>query len=103
VPIPGKPATAYPRDGTKRARPADHVAAATIGGAPTCSVRLCAPGVRPFHCLVLRKDGQAIVRSLSSGNSLNGMPFHEALLRLGDVLRLGHLILKSWTTALRTR
>lgn len=62
---------------------------ATIGGAPSCSVRLCAPGVRPFHCLVLQKDGQTVVRSLSRGNLLNGMPFREAPLRAGDRLRLG--------------
>ncbi|MFV1964037.1 MAG: FHA domain-containing protein [Pirellulaceae bacterium] len=61
----------------------------TFGGAPTCTVRLRSPGVRPVHCLIIHSDGQTTVRNLSPNNALNNAPFHESPLRVGDRLRLG--------------
>jgi hypothetical protein len=63
----------------------------TIGGAPTCTVRLTAFGIRPLHCVILRSDSGWEVRSLSPDNRLNGQPFGQSTLRLGDRMELGPL------------
>lgn len=61
----------------------------TVGGAPSCTVRLRAFGVRPFHCLIQQSAGRTRVRSLCPGNQLNGLPFRQERLQDGDTLTLG--------------
>ena len=61
----------------------------TVGGAPSCTVRLRAFGVRPLHCVIQQYRDRTLVRSLCPGNRLNGQPFRQERLQHGDTLALG--------------
>jgi hypothetical protein len=61
----------------------------TIGSGPQCTLRLRAPGVQPFHCLIVREPTGTFARALSGETLLNGEKFREELLQPGDRLRVG--------------
>lgn len=61
----------------------------TIGSGQSCTVRLTDPGVRPLHCLITPGADGPMVRRWSDGTLLNGEPFSEAPLTLGDQLSIG--------------
>src|SRR5687767_1118042 len=59
----------------------------TIGSAPNCVVRLRAKSVRPVECLLLREPNALVARCLSISALLNGNPFRQAQINLGDLLQ----------------
>jgi hypothetical protein len=61
----------------------------TIGSSPRCNVRLERPGVQPLHCLIVESPGGLRVRSWVANTALNGAPFEESALAVGDCLSLG--------------
>ena len=65
-----------------------------IGSHPTCTLRLRAVGVRPFHCLILRGTEGMFIRRWSPDTCLNGSAFQEAELRPGDRLAIGPIELE---------
>ncbi|MGL4511641.1 MAG: hypothetical protein ACRCT8_01010 [Lacipirellulaceae bacterium] len=60
----------------------------TIGGGPKCDLRLQGVGVRPLHCVVTATDEGPIARRWAEGTLLNGSPFTEAVLAIGDRLEV---------------
>jgi hypothetical protein len=66
----------------------------TIGSSADCTLRLCAPGVRGLHCLVIRGEAGAVVRRWSPDTQLNGRTFDDALLKVGDRLQIGPIELE---------
>jgi uncharacterized coiled-coil DUF342 family protein len=61
----------------------------TIGSSPRCNVRIEQPGVQPLHCLIVDGVDGLRVRSWVANTTLNGMPFEESALAVGDCLSLG--------------
>jgi hypothetical protein len=61
----------------------------TIGSSPRCNVRIQHPGVQPLHCLIFHGEEGLQVRSWAGNTKLNGVPFQESALGLGDCLSLG--------------
>ncbi len=61
----------------------------TIGSSPRCNVRIQQPGVQPLHCLIADGPDGLRVRSWAGNTALNGVPFEESALSLGDCLSLG--------------
>ncbi len=61
----------------------------TIGSSPRCNVRIQQPGVQPLHCLIVDGPEGLRVRSWAGNTKLNGVPFEESALGLGDCLSLG--------------
>jgi S1-C subfamily serine protease len=63
---------------------------AVLGSGPDAAVR--APGAAARHALVFERGGEILVQDASSGEGtlLDGEAVQEAVLREGDVLRLGH-------------
>jgi hypothetical protein len=61
----------------------------TIGSSPRCNVRIEQPGVQPLHCLIVEGPEGLRVRSWVANTTLNGMPFDESPLKVGDCLSLG--------------
>ena len=61
----------------------------TIGSDSKCTLRLRAPGVSPFHCLIVRGPERTIVRRWSDDTRLNGQEFTAAMLNFGDRLTVG--------------
>lgn len=66
----------------------------TIGADRSCTLRLRGPGVRPFHCVILRGPDGTIVRRLSTDTCLNGCGFDVARLEPNDRLAIGPLELQ---------
>lgn len=66
----------------------------SIGSDPQCTLRLQAAGVEPVHCYILRGEAGTVVRRWSAETRLNGRPFRDAPLQLGDRLTLGPLELE---------
>jgi S1-C subfamily serine protease len=62
---------------------------AVLGSGPEADVR--APGASSRHALVLEREGEIVLQSADEGRGtwLDGEPVREAVLREGDVLRLG--------------
>src|SRR5688572_13154912 len=61
----------------------------TIGSSPRCTIRIEQPGVQPLDCLIVQQQGSLSVRRWAEGTRLNGQPFNEARLTLGDTLTVG--------------
>jgi hypothetical protein len=61
----------------------------TIGSSPRCNVRIEQPGVQPLHCLIVDGPEGLRVRSWVANTELNGAPFDESALAVGDCLSLG--------------
>ena len=61
----------------------------TIGSSPRCNVRIEQPGVQPLHCLIVEGPEGLRVRSWVANTTLNGVPFEESALAVGDCLSLG--------------
>src|SRR5262245_57524730 len=59
----------------------------TIGSSPRCNVRIEQPGVQPLHCLIVEASEGMRVRSWVANTTLNGMPFDESALAIGDCLK----------------
>jgi hypothetical protein len=57
----------------------------------TCDVSLDNPAVSSRHCEVVVEEIQVVVRDLNSTNGtyINDVPIQEAILRVGDRLKLG--------------
>lgn len=66
----------------------------TVGSSPRCNVRIEQPGVDPLGCLIVCAGGELTVRRWAAGTLLNGMPFDEASLAVGDHLSLGSVDLE---------
>jgi hypothetical protein len=66
----------------------------TLGSGPRCTLRLCARGVQPLHCVVFRGSRATVVRRWSMDTRLNGGWFTDAELRPGDRLSLGPIELE---------
>ena len=66
----------------------------TIGSAPDCTVRIQSPELEPVHCLVLRGERGNLVRRWSRDTKLNGVEFDDALLKAGDTLSLGSVVIE---------
>ena len=62
---------------------------ATIGSSPRCNVRIERPGIQPLHCLIVDGPEGLRVRSWVANTALNGVPFEESPLAVGDCLSLG--------------
>ncbi len=69
-------------------------ATCTIGSDSDCTLRLRSPGVDPLHCVLSQESGRTIARSRSVNTELNGQPFEESNLRLGDQLTIGPIELE---------
>ncbi len=65
-----------------------------IGSHPSCTLRLRAAGVRPFHCLILRGTEGMFIRRWSAGTCLNGAGFTDSRLKPGDRLDIGPIELE---------
>ena len=63
----------------------------TIGSAANATLRLACEGIHPIHCLLLNGTNGSAVRSLAPNTLLNGEPFEDSQLHVGDVLTLGPL------------
>lgn len=61
----------------------------TIGAGPRCGVRLAGGGLKPLCCVVSRNAQGVVARRWSDGVTLNGEPFTESVLGLGDRLWVG--------------
>ena len=61
----------------------------TIGSNPGCTLRLRARGVKPLHCLILRGRAETVIRRWAPDTRLNGQPFSDAPLLVGDRLSIG--------------
>src|SRR3954454_6121903 len=66
----------------------------TIGSSPRCNVRIEQPGVQPLHCLIVEGPEGLRVRSWVANTTLNGVPFEESALAVGDCLSLGRVELE---------
>ena len=66
----------------------------TIGSAPSCSLRLEAPGIHPVHCLIIRGRQGTVVRRWSPDTRLNGSDFDDSWLQPGDRLHVGQIELE---------
>ena len=68
-----------------------HLAGAksTLGAANVCTVRVPFAGVRPIHCSILRGPRTTVVHCWADGTLLNGEPFADSLLHVGDRLAIG--------------
>ena len=63
----------------------------TIGSGPNCTLRLHGRSISGVHCLILRGPNGQNIRSWSPDTLLNGRPFTEAPLAIGDCLNIGAL------------
>ena len=61
----------------------------TFGSAEGCSIRLNDPDLRPMHAVLIRDQGQVLVRAYSVPVEVNGSRVTESTLEVGDRLRLG--------------
>lgn len=61
----------------------------TIGSSPRCNLRIQRPGVQPVHCLIVDGPEGLTVRRWAGTTKLNGKPFEESVLVLGDCLSVG--------------
>ncbi len=61
----------------------------TIGSSPRCNVRIQRPGVHPLHCLISYDGDGLTARRWAADALLNGQPFEDAPLAVGDHLSLG--------------
>ena len=66
----------------------------TVGSAPSCSLRLEAPGVHPVHCLIIRGSRGTVIRCWSGDTRLNGREFDDSWLQPGDRLSVGQIELE---------
>ncbi|MHB0955051.1 MAG: FHA domain-containing protein [Pirellulaceae bacterium] len=65
-----------------------------IGSDPSCTLRLRAATVRPFHCLILRGTDGTFIRRWSPDTCLNGARFDDARLCPGDRISIGAIELE---------
>jgi len=67
----------------------------TLGRDPECHVHLDNKSVSRSHARILWEDGQAVIYDLGSTNGtfVNGQPVTRCVLRSGDVIRLGTLLM----------
>lgn len=61
----------------------------SVGAGPRCQIRLDVPGVGAMECLLVCDRAGLRVRRWSDKTVLNGQPFEEANLAVGDVLKVG--------------
>jgi hypothetical protein len=60
----------------------------SIGGHPSCSIRIPTKGDTSVYCMLLRSHGTVVVRSWDNESTLNGRKFDIAKLKPGDKLRI---------------
>ncbi|MFK8111890.1 MAG: FHA domain-containing protein [Rubripirellula sp.] len=61
----------------------------TFGSAEGCSIRLTDHALRPMHAVLIRDQSRILVRAYSVPIDVNGTRKTEAILEVGDILRLG--------------
>ena len=66
----------------------------TMGSHPKCTFRICAPGIQPVHCFLLRGRAGVAVRSVSGRMQVNSSEIEEAALLPGDILTVGDISLE---------
>ncbi len=67
----------------------------TIGSGPRCHVCLSHPEIQPLHCVIVQRQGEAIVTRWSAARChLNGRDFSTSSLHAGDRLTLGDVELE---------
>lgn len=59
----------------------------TLGASADCTVQI--PDGEPLQCVILRGPGGTVVRNLTGQSRLNGQPFSDAALGVGDCLQVG--------------
>ncbi len=72
----------------------------TIGSSPRCNVRIQQPGVHPVHCLIFAGENSVKVRRWAADTMLNGVPFEETGLNIGDILSIGSVDIEILDAAL---
>ncbi|MBZ0269459.1 FHA domain-containing protein [bacterium] len=66
---------------------------ATLGSEESCTVVISHPRVSRRHAVLTMEGGEFVLRDHSvHGTSVNGTPAREAVLRSGDLIRLGDSI-----------
>ena len=66
---------------------------ATLGSEEGCTVVISHPKVSRRHAVLKREGGEFVIRDQSAhGTSVNGTPTREAVLRSGDLIRLGDAV-----------
>lgn len=72
-----------------------------IGSGDGCDLRLNAPGIPALHSLLLWESGEALLEAVAPSPELfvNGQPVREALVRDGDLIRIGLFELRARFTA----
>ncbi|MCA9186487.1 MAG: FHA domain-containing protein, partial [Planctomycetales bacterium] len=60
-----------------------------IGSGPACQLRLQGEGIQPVHCVILRGPDVSAIRCWAAGTLLNGRPFTDQILGVGDEIRVG--------------
>ncbi len=58
-----------------------------FGGLPDCTVQL--PDAAPLQCVILRGPSGTAVHDWTGQSLLNGQPFSDAALKIGDCLQIG--------------
>ena len=61
----------------------------TVGSSPRCNVRIQQSAVHPLQFLLTREPSGMTVRSWAAGTLLNGEPFVETSLDIGDTISVG--------------
>src|SRR5262245_7826498 len=61
----------------------------TIGYSPRCNIRLEQSGIHPLQCLVVHDVEGLTLRRWATDTLLNGSPFDEAHLSVGDHISVG--------------
>ncbi|MEX2186816.1 MAG: FHA domain-containing protein [Pirellulales bacterium] len=88
--LPGSPLSLRVRGGPRDGQLVKLTAAkCTIGSSRGCTLRLCGRDVRPVHCLIVRGKANTVVRRWSADTLVNGEPFDDRQLLVGDRLRCG--------------
>ncbi|QDV47708.1 hypothetical protein Enr13x_76190 [Stieleria neptunia] len=62
----------------------------TFGSGEGCSIRLDDESLRPMHAVLLRDAHRILMRAYSVPLECNGNRVTESVLRLGDIIRMGH-------------
>jgi len=66
---------------------------ATLGSEEGCTVVISHPRVSRRHAVLSLEEGEFVLRDHSAhGTSVNGTPAREAVLRSGDLIRLGDAV-----------
>ncbi|MEO2047905.1 MAG: FHA domain-containing protein, partial [Pirellulales bacterium] len=66
----------------------------TIGSGAKCHVCLPSSEAQPLQCVIVQRDGVALITRWSAGCQLNGLDFSTSPIRAGDSLSIGAVVLE---------